>query len=143
MRLRSSVLCLSFLLTSSCREASDLFALGGALKHEYPDSQLSVSLTDGLILTVTVADSALAVGSCESQAAMATRIASFVRGNYGGFNSLQTVSIAFTSRPRQGRTTTGAAGLPFRFARTLLNAGVTRADSTRAVESCKAWRELQ
>jgi len=64
---------------------------------EYPDSEISVSLTDGLLA------------------------------------------------PRRSRvqTTAGPAGLPFRFAVTVLNAGLTQADSTLAVESCKAWRELQ
>ena len=51
MSLRRSALCLSFLLTASCRDAQDLFMLAGALKHEYPDYRVSVSLTDGLILT--------------------------------------------------------------------------------------------
>lgn len=143
MDLRTSALCLWCLLTVSCRDVRDLYTLGAALKQEYPHYQASVSVTDGLILTVTVADRALAVASCESQAAAAMRIAGFVRGNYGGFESLQTVSIAFASRRSQDRTTASAAALPFRFARTLLSAGLTPADSTRAVESCKAWRELQ
>ena len=143
MKLRSSALWLSFLLTLSCQDVRGLFELGAALKHEYPDSQVSVSLTDGLILTVTVADSSFAVPSCERQAAVATQIATFVRRNYRGFDALQTISVAFASRRPQVRTTASAAGLPFRFARTLLSAGLTRADSTRAVESCKAWRELQ
>jgi hypothetical protein len=143
MSLRSSALCLSFLLTVSCRDVKDLLALGAALKHQYPDSQVSVSLTDGLILTVTVADSGFAVASCEGQAAVAMRIASFVRGNYAGFDGLRTISIAFASSRSQVRTTASAAGLPFRFGRTLLGAGLTQADSTRAVESCKAWRELR
>ena len=138
-----AALCLSFLPTASCRDAQDLYTLAGALKHEYPDYRVSVSLTDGLILTLTVADSALAVASCESQATVAMRIARFAGANYGGFNSLQTVSIAFASERSRDRTTARAAGLPFRFASTLVSAGITQADSTRAVESCKAWRELQ
>ena len=143
MSLRTSAFWLSFLLASSCRDVQDLFTLAGALKHEYPDYQVSVGLTDGLVLTVTVADSALAVASCENQATVAMRIARFAGANYGGFNSLQTVSIAFASQRSRDRTTARAAGLPFRFASTLVSAGITQADSTRAVESCKAWRELQ
>jgi len=143
MNLHSSALCLSFLLTVSCQDVRGLFELGAALKHQYPDSQVSVSLTDGLILTVTVADSGFAVASCESQAAVATQIATFVRGHYGGFEALQTISVAVASGRSQVGTTTGAAGLPFRFGRTLLSAGLTPADSTRVVESCKAWRQLQ
>src|ERR1043166_9983003 len=84
MSLRRSALCLSFLLTASCRDAQDLFMLAGALKHEYPDYRVSVSLTDGLILTVAVADSALAVASCENQATVAMRIARFAGAHYGG-----------------------------------------------------------
>jgi hypothetical protein len=135
-------MCLSFLLTGSCQDVRDLSALGASLKQEYPDSEVSVSLTDGLILTVTVADSAFFHGSCEGQAAVATRVASVVRESYGGFPSLTTVSIAFA--PSRSRTrTTAAAGLPFRFEPSVLSAGLSQADSTRAVESCKAWRELQ
>lgn len=76
MSLRSSAICLSFLLAGSCQDVRDLSALGAALKREYPDS------------------------------APADR-------------------------------------LPFRLARTVVSAGLTQADSIRAVESCKAWRELQ
>jgi hypothetical protein len=139
----TSAFCLSFLLTVGCRDVRDLVALGTALNHQYPDSHVSVSLTDGLILTLTVADSSSAAGSCESQAATAMQMASFVRGNYGGFASLQTISIAFAPGPSGTRGTAGAAGLPFRFARTQVGAGLTSADSTGAVRSCKAWRDLQ
>ena len=72
-----------------------------------------------------------------------TRIASLVPRNYGGFNALTTISIAFAPGRSQAQTTAGAAGWPFRFARDALSAGLTQADSTRAVESCRAWRELQ
>ena len=127
----------------SCRDVRDLYTLGTALNKQYPDSRVSVSLTDRLILTITVADSGFAVASCERQAAVATQIATFVRGRYGGFDSLQVISIAFTPLGSQAGMTARPAGLPFRFAPTLVSAGLTPADSTRAVESCKAWRELQ
>ena len=143
MSLCHAALCLSFLLTVSCRDLRDLYKLGAALNQQYPDSRVSVSLTDGLILTVTVADSTFAVTSCEGQAAVATRIATLVRGNYGGFDSLQTISVAFASSRASGRATAGAAGSHFRFAPNVLRRGLTPADSTRAIESCKAWRELQ
>jgi len=137
-----SALCLAFLLTMGCRDVQDLASLGAALNEQYPNSPVSVSLTDGLILTVTVADSALAVASCESQAAVAMRIAESVRDNYGGFRSIDIISIAFA--PRVGvRATVTATALPTRFARTLVSGGLTGADSVKAVESCKAWRELQ
>ena len=142
MSLRPAALCLSFLLTVGCRDVRDLYALGAALNQQYPDSRVSVSLTDGLILTVTVADSTFAVASCESQAAVATRIATRVRVDYGEFDSLLSICVAFASCRSWG-STAGAAGLPFRFARTLLSRGLTPVVSTRAVESCKAWRELQ
>lgn len=141
--LRRAALCLSFLLTGSCQDVRDLSALGAALNREYPDSEISVSLTDGLLLTVTVADSGFVHASCEGQAAVATRIASVVRGNYGGLGSLETISIAFAPRRSRDGRTAGPTGLPFRFAGTVLSAGLTQADSARAVESCRAWRELQ
>jgi len=102
-----------------------------------------LSALNGLILTVTLADSAYAVASCEGQASVAMRIASIVSDNYGGFESLRTISIAFASQRSRVRTTASSAGLQFRFAPTLVGAGLTPADRTRAVESCKAWRELQ
>jgi hypothetical protein len=143
MRQCGSALCFAFLLTMSCRDVRDLFALGAALNRQYPDSRVSVSLTDGLILTVTVSDSAFAAASCERQTAVATRIATFVHGNSGGFDSLGTIGIAFAPPRSGGGTTAGAGGLPFRFAWTQLSTGLTPTDSTRAVESCKTWRELQ
>jgi hypothetical protein len=143
LSLRHAALCLSFLVTVSCRDLRDLYELGAALQQQYPDSRVSVSLTDGLILTVTVADSAFAVAPCESQAAVATRIASLVRENYGGVASLQTLSVAFAASRSRGRATAGPAGSHFRFAPDRLSRGLTPVDSTRAIESCKAWRELQ
>ena len=143
MILRNAALCLSFLLIAGCRDVRDLYELGAVLNQRYPDSQVSVSLTDGLILTVTVADSAFAVASCESQAAVAMRIASQVRDTYGGFDSLQTISVAFATTRSRGRATASAPGSHFRFAGNLLSRGLTPVDSTRAIESCKAWRELQ
>lgn len=119
------------MLSLSCQDMRDLYSITAALKDQYPDSKVSVSLTDGSILTVTVGDSAYAAASCEGQAAVSMRIASSVPGKYSGFKSLQVVSIVFGS------------ALPIRFAPTQLSAGLTPADSTRAVESCKAWRELQ
>ena len=143
MSLRHAALCLLLLVTASCRDLRDLSELGAALQQQYPDARVSVSLTDGLILTVTVADSAFAAASCEGQAAVATRIASLVRSNYGGFDSLQTLSVAFASSRSRGRATTGSAGSHFRFAPDRLSRGLTPIDSTRGVEFCKAWRELQ
>jgi hypothetical protein len=141
--MRYLALCLVAILTTGCRDARDLLSLGRALDGEYPGTQVGVTLTDGLILTVTMADSPLLRAPCDSQAVLAMQVATLVRARYPGFDSLQAVHVAFTparsAEPLSGK----AAHLPFRFARTAIRAGLGAADSAAAVDACTAWEELQ
>jgi hypothetical protein len=44
-------------LSVSCGDAPGLLSLAAALHRAYPDTQVGVTPTDGLILTVTMTDS--------------------------------------------------------------------------------------
>ena len=143
MAVRRSVLCFLLLLPASCGDARDLLSLGVALNREYPDTHVGVSLTSGLILTVTLGDSPLLLAPCDSQVALAMRVANFVRDHYSAFDSLSVINIAFTARRSRDPMPKRATRLPFRFARTAVSAGLGAPDSTRAVDTCQALEELQ
>jgi hypothetical protein len=137
-------LMLLVLLGAGCRDARDLFSLGAALDREYPDTHVSVRLTDGLLLTVTMANPLLARAPCDSQATLAMHVATFVRDHYAGFDSLQTISVAFEAHRSSASAPPGPrTPLPYRFGRAAVAAGLGTADSTSAVASCKTWKELQ
>ena len=143
MPLRYPALSAVVLLTTGCRDARNLLSLGLALNREYADTHVGVTLTDGLILTVTMADSPLLRAPCDSQAVLAMQVATFVRAQYAGFQSLQAVHVAFapgrSAEPLSGK----AAHLPYRFAQTAIRAGLGASDSAQAVDACEAWEELQ
>lgn len=140
---RRFALCVLLLLPAACRDAQDLLFLGFALNREYADTHVGVSLTDGLILNVTMAGSPLLRAPCDSQAALAMHVAAFVRDHYDGFDSLQIISIAFTPQRSPEPMASSAPQLPFRFPRAAISSGLRASDSARAVESCKVWAELQ
>jgi hypothetical protein len=56
-----------------------VYRLATALNDEFAGTRISVSLTDQIILTVTVADSALVTASCQPQVGIAMRIGRFLR----------------------------------------------------------------
>ena len=138
---RAPLSCL-LLLSISCSDARQLISLSRDFNREYPDTRVGVSLTDRIILTVTLGDSPLVLAPCERQAGLAVRVAGFLRDHYEGLDSLSTVSIAFTTRKPEG-IPPKQVRLPFRFAPAAIRAGLTAADSARAVAACRAWEELQ
>lgn len=137
MRQGHRTLILLLLLAASCRDAYHLATLQGALSREFHDAGIGVSLTDGLILTVTFVNGPSTDAPCDSQAALAYRVADFVRHNYQGFDSLWTVSIAFEHRGSGGPTTTTSTHIPFRFGRAALQTGLLAADSAGVVGVCE------
>lgn len=125
-----------FLLAVGCVDAVDLVRLRSGLTKEFHEDAIGVSLTDGLVLTVTFVNDGPAVAPCDSLAALSMRVAAFVRGNYEGFDSLQTVSIAFAHRDADSPGRATASRLPFRFSRAALQSGQLSADSASAVALC-------
>ena len=120
---------------AACADVRDLAVLEYAVSQEF-GAAAGVGLTDGLILTVTLADSALAGASCERQAGMALQLARYVR-RYEHFDSLLSVSVSIVRPRASGRGTEPATHLPFRFARTALQTGRLAADSANAVAMCR------
>jgi hypothetical protein len=106
------------------------------LTEEFHTSDIGVSLTDGLILTVTFINAPVAREPCLNQAALAMRVAGYVRNHYRGFDSLHVVSVAFEQRGPLGRRDTRGARLPFRFGRAALETGLTAADTAGTVALC-------
>jgi hypothetical protein len=137
MRQGHGTLLMFLLLAAGCADLRHLISLRSGLSRECHEAGIGVSLTDGLILTVTLVNGPLAEAPCESQAALALRVAGYVRDHYPDFDSLQTVSIAFQQRRSFGPVATTSTHLPFRFARTALQAGLAAADSARAVALCR------
>ena len=129
------------LAQAACRDVSRLSHLSKALNDEYAPTRLGVSLTDRILLTVTVGDSALALASCEAQVAFAMSIGRFLRERYPGLDALQVLNVAFASgfarEDAQAR-----AHLPIRFRPAAVQAGLQAQDSTEAVGSCRAFEEL-
>lgn len=130
---------LALLVSGGCSDVRDLTVLQYGLSQEY-GMAAGVGLTNGLILTVTLADSALVEASCERQAGAALEAARYVR-RYEHFDSLQSVSVSIV-RPRpSGRGTEPPTHLPFRFPRTALQTGRLAADSANAVAMCRMETE--
>ena len=129
-------------LSVTCREASQVVRLATALNREFAGTRIGVSLTDGLILTVTIADSVLAGASCQKQVAVAMRVGRFLRDHDAGLDALQVVNVAFTSGREGARVPGRAAPLPIRFSAARVGVGVGASDSTTAVSSCAAYEDL-
>ena len=126
---------IGFLLLVAACEVAGLYSVSRALGEAYRDAKIRVALTDGLVLTVTFTESPLTHASCDSQVSAAMHVAAIVRDHYTAFDSLQRVDVAFAAGPN--------ARLPLRFARTAISSGLGAADSTRAVETCRSYEELQ
>jgi hypothetical protein len=129
------------LLCVACHEAGHVYRLVTALHDEFAGTKIGVSLTDQIILTVTVADSALVTASCQTQVGFALRIGRFLREYDTDLASLQVVNVAFASG-RKDASAPVRARLPIRFSPAQIRAGLSASDSTDAVGSCKAYEDL-
>jgi hypothetical protein len=137
MRQRRGTLLAILLVAVGCVDALNLMTLRRGLTREFHEDGIGVSLTDGLILTVTIANGVSADSPCESQVAFALRVADYVRRNYQDFDSLRTVSVAFVPGGSGGPMMATSTHLPFRFTRTALQTGLLAADSASAVVLCE------
>ena len=129
-------------LCVTCRDASHVYRLATALNHEFAESRVGVTLTNGLILTVTVADSVLAAASCQTQVAFAMRVGRFLRQHDADLHSLQVVNVVFVPGRKDAPVPARATHLPIRFSPTRVAAGLGTAGSMDAVSSCKAYEDL-
>ena len=130
------------LLCFACHEASHVYQLASGLNREFTETKMGVSLTDGIILTVTVADSVLVTASCQTQVGVAMRIGRFLREYDTDLASLQVVNVAFAPGRKDASAPVRNAHLPIRFSPARIRAGLSASDSTDAVGSCKAYEEL-
>lgn len=137
MRVTYGALLVSLLIATACADVHHLFTLRNALTREFHEDGIGVSLTNGLNLTVTIVNGTWPNAPCDSQVAFALRVADYVSHNYQGFDSLQTVSIAFEHRGSAGPVRTTSTHPPFRFARTALQTGMVASDSANAVALCE------
>jgi hypothetical protein len=138
----SALLGLVVVLCADCGEARRVYRLATALKQEFAPIKVGVMLTDGVILTVTVADSVLVVGSCETQIGGAMRVGRFLRDHDARVDSLLAVNVAFAPGSKGATIPPRNARLPIRFNPARVAAGLAPSDSTSAVSSCKAFEEL-
>jgi len=130
------------LLCVGCHDAGHVYRLVTALNDEFAGTKMGVSLTDQIILTVTVADSVLVTASCETQVGFALRIGRFLREYDTDLASLQVVNVAFAPGRKGASVPARNAHLPIRFSPARIRAGLRAADSTDAVGSCKAYEDL-
>ena len=130
------------LLCLECHDASRVYRLATALHHEFTETRMGVSLTDGIILTVTVADSVLVTASCQTQVGIAMRIGRFLRQHDTDLASLQVVNVAFSPGRKDASVPASNAHLPIRFSPARIRAGLIASDSTDAVGACKAYEDL-
>ena len=129
------------LLCVACRDVGHLYRLTTALNREFAGTRMGVSLTDGIILTVTVADSVLVTASCQTQVGVAMRIGRFLRQHDSDLASLQVVNVAFAPG-RKGAAAPARPRLPIRFSPARISAGLSASDSVAAVGSCTAYEDL-
>lgn len=142
MRLGRPLGALLVVLCATCRDAGHVYRLATALNHEFGETHIGVSLTDGVILTVTVADSVLSIASCQTQVAVAMRVGRFLRQQASDLESLQVVNVAFVTGRRDAQAPVRAAHLPIRLSPARIVAGLGVSDSTDAVSSCKTYEDL-
>ena len=140
---RASVPCLLLAIAAGCQDTRNLISLETALDREFVATTVSVSLTDGILLTMTVMDSVLVLAPCDAQVGFAIRVARFVSDHYTGFDELQSVNVAFSPGQSHVVVPTHQARLPVRFSPAAVRAGLGTADSTAAVSACTAYEELQ
>jgi hypothetical protein len=126
----------------ACRDVSNLRTLAKALDQEFDDSKVSVSLASQILLTVTVEDSVLVVASCETQVGVAMRVARLLPQHYAQLGEMQVVNVSFAPPPDWGEVPLRYARLPIRFSPKAVTAGLQPQDSAKAVESCRAFEEL-
>ena len=126
----------------TCREVGHVYRLTTALNHEFVGTRMGVSLTDGIILTVTVADSVLVTASCQTQVGVAMRVGRFLQQHDRDVTSLQVVNVAFAPGRKDASAPARNAHLPIRFSPAKIRAGLSASDSADAVGSCKAYEEL-
>jgi len=125
----------------ACSDVTNLRNLAKALDREFDDTEVRVALTDQIILTVTVTDSALVLASCETQVGVAMRVGRFLPGRYPEVAALQVVNVAFAPDD-MGEVPLRNAHLPIRFSPQAIEAGLQPHDSGAAVASCRAFEEL-
>ena len=130
------------LLCVACHDVGHLYRLTTALNQEFAETRMGVSLTDQIILTVTVADSVLVTASCQTQVGLAMRIGRFLREYDTDLASLQVVNVAFATRRKGTSVPARNAHLPIRFSPVRIRAGLSASDSTDAVGSCRAYEDL-
>ena len=128
-------------LCVSCHDVGHVYRLTTALNHEFAGTRMGVSLTDGIILTVTVADSVLVTASCQTQVGVAMRVGRFLRQHDTDLASLQVVNVAFAPG-RKDAAAPSRARLPIRFSPARIRAGLVASDSADAVGSCRAFEDL-
>lgn len=130
------------LLCVTCRDVGHVYRLTTALNREFADTRMGASLTDGVILTVTVAAPVLVTASCQTQVGIALRIGRFLREYDTNLASLQVVNVAFAPERKNASAPVRNAHLPIRFSPARIRAGLSASDSTDAVGSCKAYEDL-
>ncbi len=126
----------------ACRDVSNLRTLATTLDREFDETEVRVSLTDQIILTVTVNDSLLALASCETQVGVAMRVGRLLPEHYPALNGLQVVNVSFTRPAEMGDVPLRHAHLPIRFSPKAIGSGLQPQDSSAAVASCRAFEEL-
>lgn len=132
----SAALLPALLLALGCVDAYGLLTLRGALAREFHHEEIGVSVTDGLALTVTFVDHPQADAPCDTLTAFALKVASFVSRTYPGFDTLQTVGVAFAYRGPDDTGRPTSTHLPFRFSRAALRSGELAAESAGAEALC-------
>lgn len=129
-------------LCAGCRDVTRVLRLTNDLNHEFAATRIGVTLTDGLIVTVTVADSVLVTASCQAQVAVAMRVGRLLQQHDAELESVQVINVAFAPGRKDAAVPVRAAHLPIRFSRAKVAAGLGTTDSSDAVGSCKAYEDL-
>jgi hypothetical protein len=141
MRIALGTILTVLLFAAGCADAASLASLRRALTEEFHENDIGVSLSNGLVVEVTFVREGTAHAPCDTLTALALRIATSVRRNYGGFDTLQMVSVSIAQRWPDDPSRPRSAHLPFRFSRLSLQTGRVAADSLSAIAMCELDRD--
>jgi hypothetical protein len=114
-RSRIVIVLLLVLAVFGCSRLKDIFALRSGIVKEFGTENVTVTITNGEIMTVAFVNSPFTDQSREEQGDVARRVADYVREHYADFDSLDVVYVTFGTRRSAGCASYSETGEPFRF----------------------------
>jgi hypothetical protein len=114
MNVRRLALGLISLALIGCADLKDLLSLQQGLSQEFAPSAINVNLNNSAYLTVMFSNSPVADLPEVERAAVARRVAEYVRDHYAHYDQLQSIQVGFAKVKGVGITFTSTQ-IPYQF----------------------------